>query len=257
MNSCIYRGTVRHRRYAPVMHAFRYRTFMMYLDLAEVNELFEGRWLWSAVRAAPARFRRADYFGDPAQPLDTAVRDAVAEQTGRRPTGPIRLLTHLRYFGYVQNPVSFYYCFAEDGTTLEAVLAEVTNTPWGDRHAYVLPASAGGTRVRGRMKKALHVSPFMPMDQSYVWRLTAPTHRLTVHMENHATASRVFDATLVLDRVPMNAWTLASSLTLYPMMTAQVVIGIYWQAFRLWLKRVPFHSHPRQRTSDGYVVPNR
>lgn len=129
--SAVYEGTIRHRRREPTEHEFRYRIFMLYLDLAELPALFDGRWLWSARRPALAWFRRADYLGDPAVPLDAAVRDLVRERTGARPTGPIRLLTHLRYFGYAQNPVSFYYCFSADGSAVETIVAEVTNTPWG------------------------------------------------------------------------------------------------------------------------------
>ena len=120
MNSCVYVGAVRHRRFAPVRHDFRFGMFMMYLDLSELPRVFARRWLWSARRPALAWFRRADYLGDPAVPLDDAVRDLVGLRTGRRPAGPVRLLTHLRYFGYVQNPVSFYYCFAADGERTRA-----------------------------------------------------------------------------------------------------------------------------------------
>ena len=145
MHSCIYNGWVRHRRYEPTGHEFRYRLFMMYLDLAELPQLFDRYWCWSTRRAALARFQREDYHGDAAKPLDEAVRDSVARVTGRRPSGPIRVLTHLRYFGYIFNPVTFYYCFDESGTQVETILAEITNTPWKERHAYALPCSQCAT----------------------------------------------------------------------------------------------------------------
>jgi DUF1365 family protein len=130
MHSAIYHGWLRHRRHAPSRHAFRYRLFLMYLDLAELDTVFRGRWLWSARRMALARFDRTDHLGDPDVPLDRAVRDLVESRGGRRPAGPIRLLTHLRYFGHCFNPVSFYYCFDAGDTRVETVVAEVNNTPW-------------------------------------------------------------------------------------------------------------------------------
>ena len=254
MKSAIYRGTVRHRRRSPVAHAFTYRLFMMYLDLDELPRLFASRWLWSARRPAVAWFRRADYLGDPAVPLDRAVRDLVQERTGTRPAGPIRLLTHLRYFGYRQNPVSFYYCFEATGEHVEAIVAEITNTPWGERHAYVLSAPAGGAAHRLIARKVFHVSPFMPMELGYDWRFSAPGRRLTVHMESLERAERIFDATLVLDREPITGPALAVTLLRHPWMTATVVAGIYWQALRLWLKGAPFHPHPTTSTPDETPV---
>lgn len=250
MNSGVYQGIVRHRRFSPVRHDFLYRTFLLYLDLDELPRVFDGRWLWSARRFAPAWFRRADYLGDPAVPLAEAVRDRVAERTGRRPAGPIRLLTHLRYWGYVQNPVTFYYCFDASGTALEAIVAEVTNTPWKERHAYVVRAASQGRVHRASFPKAFHVSPFMPMDQRYDWRLSTPGERLHVHMTNSRDGERVFEATLALRRAPMTGPVLAGCLARHPWMTASVVTGIYWQALRLWLRGVPFHPHPAERRSD-------
>lgn len=251
MNSCVYKGTVRHNRLQPVRHVFRRRLFMLYLDLDELPGVFDGRWLWSARRPAPAWFRRADYLGDAGTPLAQAVRDRVEQCLGRRPTGPIRLLTHLRYWGYIQNPVSFYYCFDDTGSRLETVVAEITNTPWEQRHSYVLPAGPEGGRIRQRFAKAFHVSPFMPMDQDYDWVFTEPGERLHVHMRNHREGRRVFDATLSLDCHPLTGPVLAGCLAGHPWMTASVVLGIYWNALRLWLRGVPFHPHPDKRRSHG------
>jgi uncharacterized protein len=253
--SALYEGTVRHRRLTPRPHAFTYRVFLCYLDLDELPSLFDGRWFWSARRPAPVWFRRADYLGDPSVPLDTAVRDLVEERTGRRPTGPIRLLTHLRTLGYVQNPVSFYYCFAADGETLETVVAEVTNTPWGERHAYVIARPVVGSVSRTiRFPKAFHVSPFLPMELAYEWRFTLPGERLTVAMADLSDGERVFEAALDLERRPITGRSLASALLRFPWMTARVVAAIYWQAFRLWWRGTPFYPHPDPRRPDGSAV---
>jgi len=251
MHSALYFGRVRHRRFAPREHAFEYRLFMAYLDLAELERVFRGRWLWSARRPAPAWFRRADFLGDPRMPLDEAVRGRVAQATGRRPAGPIRMLTHLRYFGFAFNTVTFYYVFDDADKRVETIVAEVTNTPWNERHVYVLADGSdegrGSTR-RHRLAKRFHVSPFMPMEIDYDWRFSAPGETLSVHMENCRQGAKVFDATLALERRPLTGASLARALAFFPLMTAKVVVAIYWQALRLWAKRVPFHIHPKKLT---------
>lgn len=247
MHSALYTGRLRHRRFVPRAHRFSYPLFMMYVDLAELDEVFRGRWLWSVRRPALAWLRRADYLGDAAVPLDTAVRERVAERTGVRPAGPIRMLTHLRYFGVAFNPVTFYYCFDPSDTRVEAVVAEITNTPWKERHAYVLTeamAEPGERGLRFCFAKEFHVSPFMPMAMSYDWRFDTPGRRLCVHMQNYQHGERVFDATLELSRREIGGASLARALLAFPCMTASVVARIHIQALRLWLKRVPFHAHP-------------
>ncbi|QBK05070.1 DUF1365 domain-containing protein [Hylemonella gracilis] len=253
MYSALYVGHVRHRRFQPHAHEFRHGLYMVYLDLAELDRAFAGRWFWSTRRLALARFKRADYLGDPAQPLDEAVRQRVAQVTGQRPNGPIRMLTHLRYFGYVFNPVTFYYVHDAADTRVETIVAEITNTPWKERHSYVLPQDGQAARVdvhRHRFAKDFHVSPFMPMAQDYDWRFSTPSQTLSVHMENLQAGEKVFDATLALERQAITSASLARVLLFFPLMTAQVIVGIHWQALRLWLKRTPFHTHPSKRAPE-------
>lgn len=247
MNSALYVGRVRHRRTAPVGNAFSYRVFQVFLDLDELDQVFEGRWLWSTRRPAPAWFRRKDHLGDPAVPLDEAVRRLVEQRTGQRPQGPIRLLTHLRYFGYVMNPVSFYYCYAAAGEHVETIVAEIHNTPWGERHCYVLH-NADAPDGAHRFQKSFHVSPFMDLEQTYVWRFNEPGEALSVHMDNIERGGKLFDATLTLERRPISGRTLMSALALYPLMTVRVIAAIYWQALRLWVKGAPFYPHPDSKT---------
>jgi DUF1365 family protein len=190
------------------------------------------------------RLRRADYLGDPAVPLADAVRALVARRTGADPGGPVRLLTQPRTLGGCFNPVSFYYCFAPDGERLEAVVAEVTNTPWGDRHAYVLPRGGDGAVLDGGFDKALHVSPFMAMDQRYAWRATPPGPTISVHIASSEHGSPAFDATLALRRAPLTRRSLAGMTARYPAATLRVLALIYGHAAALWLRRVPIHARP-------------
>jgi len=247
MKSALYSGSIQHRRFGPVPNSFRYRIFMSYLDLAELPGLFDRRWFWSARRPALAWFRREDFLGPAHVPLDLAVRDLVQRRTGLRPTGPIRLLTHLRFFGYSFNPVSFYYVFDAGDTRVETIVAEITNTPWKERHAYVLPIAnaARGTSHAWHFSfdKQFHVSPFMPMDMRYEWSFGAPSQGLHVHMENWRGGQVCFDATLNLRHQPMTAGSLARALLQFPLITLKVSALIYWQALKLLVKRAPFHAH--------------
>lgn len=253
-HSALYEGWVRHRRFSPVENHFRYRVFQLYLDLSELEEVFRGRWIWSARRFNLAWFRRRDHLGRPEIPLDEEVRNLVEEKTGRRPEGPIRLLTHLRYFGYCMNPVSFYYCFDADDKKVDTIVAEIHNTPWGEMYCYVLSARDNLSRGEGmhfRFNKDFHVSPFMDMKMEYDWWFRSPAQRLTVHMNNLKQGNKVFDATMVLQRKPITGWNLSRVLLRYPLMTGKVIGAIYWQALKLWWKRCPFYPHPKYRQSEG------
>tara|TARA_R110002073_G_scaffold1286_1_gene9038 strand:+ start:9375 stop:10145 length:771 start_codon:yes stop_codon:yes gene_type:complete len=244
MTSRIYEGIVRHRRHTPREHAFSYRVAMPFLRVDEIPALLAGSRLWSARGRALGEFRRSDFLGDPRVALDTAVRDRVQRETGERPSGPVYLLANLRYFGFSMNPISCYYCYNADESRLEYVVAEVTNTPWNERHSYVLRGPAQGRWLRTEFDKAMHVSPFNPMDMRYHWRSNTPDQRLLVHLENHREGARVFDATLSLSARELSPAALNRLLLNYPFMTAKVGLAIYWQALKLFFKGVPLHAHP-------------
>ncbi len=249
MNSCIYVGQVNHRRFYPKQHGFSYKLFMMYLDLQELSDVFAQSPLWSWKHPNLAWFRRSDYFGDPDVSLYQSVSDFVKKKTGKRPEGPVRLLTHLRYFGYGFNPVSFYYCFDKRGEKVNTVLAEVKNTPWGEKHLYLIPND--GTDKKGtlffRQGKSLHVSPFMPMDMEYHWRIPIPGEYLRIQLENHRKGRKCFIAGMRMQREAISRASLNRILIRFPLMSIKVIGSIYLQAFKLWMKQIPVYDHPRKQ----------
>jgi len=251
MHSCIYEGTIRHRRFRPRSNMFQYRLFFMFLDLAELPTLLDIHPLWSYERFNIACFRRRDHFGDPKVPLDQAVADLVEDRLGSRPNGPIRLLTHLRYFGHCFNPASFYYCYDSADTKVVTIIVEIHNTPWSERHCYVLGAEQNEHPHkfwrRHQLAKSFHVSPFIDMDIQYDWRFRLPDDSIRVHMIDYEKGDKLFDASLALHRRPINRRALTRLLYRYPMMTVKVVTLIHWQALRLLLKRTPFFIHPKKR----------
>jgi hypothetical protein len=227
----------------------------MFLDLAELPTIFEDRLLWSGEQVNLAYFRRKDHLGNPKVPLEQAVRDLVEERLGSRTTGPIRLLTHLRYFGYCFNPVSLYYCYDHADQHVETIVAEIHNTPWGEEYCYVLSEDLNEHPVRGWKRyqhvKNFHISPFMDMGIHYDWRFREPGQSLNVHMINLQEDTKLFDATLTLKRREISGRALTRVLLAYPLMTAKVTTMIYLQALRLWSKGAPFYVHPAKRKVKG------
>ena len=252
MKSALYIGHLQHRRHLPKRNHFRYRIFMLLIDLDELPTLFDRFWLWSARHPALAWFRREDYHGDANKNLPDAVRDTVMLHTGVRPTGKIRLLTHLRYFGHNFNPISFYYIYNATDTLIETIVAEITNTPWKQRHCYVLNVNrAHNISVAGQWN--WQINKEFPCNRhscqwkcNMHWRFSAPAESLRVHMENWRDDQKQFDATLTLQRREISSVSLGNALLSFPLMTLQVAALIHWQALKLLIQRVPFFSHPEK-----------
>lgn len=275
LESAIYQGWVRHRRFEPVSNELRYNAFMVWLNLDQVDEVMERHWAWSSKKKfALSRFLRNDFFAaDQAQQptakdLKRCVTDAFLKETGQV-VHHICLLTNLRYFGYSINPVSFYYGYDQQGELI-GILSEITNTPWDERFHYTLVTNeltennvkvkraiqpikvveGSARRFIYRFQKVFHVSPFNPLDMEYHWVMPEAGEQLTVHMETLNRGRKDFDATMSLERRPMTSANMGAVLRQFPLMTAKVFWGIYSNALRLWLKRAPFYSHPQNSPED-------
>ena len=256
--SALYEGTVFHRRREPVEHRLSYPIFMTLLDLEELPEALDRHPLWSARRPAPIRFRAADHLAgegpapaaDPGELAERARALALARLgPGASAAGPVRLLTMPRVLGAGFNPVSFLFLFDPDGERVEAVIAEVTNTPWGERHSYVVPAGPGDGRIQASFDKRLHVSPFHPMDQSYELSVSAPGERIAISITNRERGRAVFEARLALERRELTRAAMTRVLLRYPPAVPAALARIYWNGLKLRLKGVPHHPKPQAPTA--------
>ena len=253
--SAIYRGFVRHRRFTPKKHEFDYPLFMMLMKVDEIPRLLQRFWQLGTGALSWARFKRSDYLGAEDQSLSESVQSKLAELTGRpraQLQGDVFVLCHLRYLGLYFSPLNLY--FLRQDESYPYMLAEVSNTPWNERHYYCIDL-----RDPRPHEKAFHVSPFNPLNQEYRWRVSPPDKRQPqclvhieswqdcVHSSEEPTKTKIFDATLSLRRVVLNQSELTRVLLRTPIQTASIVAGIYWQALKLYCKGVPLHAHPDKR----------
>ena len=245
VNNYIYEGYISHRRYTPMSNVFKYPIFMTYFDISKIDELFKKKSLLTNIdKPSFISFYREDYHDNSVKCLDDAVRNTLKNKYDYIAKGPIRILTHLRYFGYCFNPVSFYYCFDEQDKKVESILAEITNTPWNERYTYFISDQDSKSNLISKMKKEFHVSPFWDMDHKYDWTLTPPEKKLTVKMKNYKDNQKVFDAFLNLKRKKLSINNLLLQTIRYPFITLRIFLKIHWQAAKLWFKGATFYTHP-------------
>ena len=254
-HSAIYQGDVVHERLRPKTHRLRYKVFSLLLDIDELSTLDRDIGLFGYNRAAPVSFHDRDHGpldGAPLRPwVEAQLRNAGLSPDG----GAIRLLCYPRIFGYVFNPLSVFFCYRQDGA-LQAILYEVCNT-YKERHTYVLPAPADGKAiVRQRCAKALYVSPFIAMDCDYHFRIRPPAETINVVIRQEDSDGLLLAAAFQGDRQPMTGRVLARKLAAFPLLTLKIIVGIHWEALRLWMKGLKVYSHvPADQPKQSNATP--
>ena len=248
MNSAFYVGRLAHARTTPKAHRFSYRVFMPFVDVERVSDITHRAIGWGSRGLALARFVRSDFIGEENLSVAAAVKRRIFEETNQHFEGRIFLLANWRYFGLQNNPIACYFCRGATSERLEFIVAEVTNTPWGERHSYVLPVGHSEALFQTEFQKELHVSPFHGMQQRYRWSSTVPDETLSIKLTNLEDGKRVFHASLTLSRLPITRLTGLSLLARFPFETAKVTAGIYWQALVLFMRRVPLFAHPKNNS---------
>lgn len=252
VQSCFYKGVVRHRRFSPKKREFAFKLFYPFLDIDTVSDTLKSLPLWSTHRWSPFRFRRKDYFDRSQTPLGESIRDLVLQENGQRSIGKIMLLANVRTWGINFNPLAIYFCYSEnEPIKLECIVLEVTNTPWNDRHFYVIDASSDTQKIHhSTFNKAMYVSPFIDSQMEYELTYSNPDKRFTMRLDVKQEGITLLDVDLWLERVGMNA---KSGITLplrYPLLPLQVLTGIYMHAMILFFRHIRVYRRPRMDNVD-------
>ena len=235
MNSCLYECTVFHRRFAPKQHEFLYRVFYFLLDLDELGDLDRSLRLFRVNRPGLYSFRDADHISHGAPSAKENILHYLREQGLDTPVGRILLLTLPRILGHVFNPISVFFCLDQQGKPLAAV-AEVGNT-FGEWKPYLVPLASDGS-FHLRTVKHFYVSPFSDLDLEFDFRFDLPGNRLRLLIDDYRGEEKELVSTLTGTRVPLTDATLLRFTLKYPLLTLKVILGIHWEAFRIWRKGV-------------------
>jgi len=252
--SCIYTGTVMHRRFKPTQHRLSYRVFWTLLDLDELPQLTKKLRLFSRERFNLFGFYNSGHGDGSATPLREQVETHLAKANIDLDGGAIRLLCMPRILGFTFNPISVYYCYHRTGA-LAALLYEVHNT-FGQRHSYLIPVEGSPDgALEQHCLKAFYVSPFMDMDIAYTFRVTPPDERIALVIDGADAAGRVLVASLSGERRALTDAALLSAFLAFPLLTLKVVAGIHWEALKLWIKGMRLRPRPPAPAPLSIVQP--
>lgn len=240
----VYSGRVWHQRYIPIAHRFQYKILMVAIDLEKIEQSCSPNSMIKNNSFGLMSLRNRDHFPQSANSLIANIRTLlpahIASQQYR-----VLLLSQMAHFGFAFNPISFFVVTSLDGKLLGMIL-EVHNTPWGERHYYpIFDLAEHDGALHSRFRKALHVSPFMPMEFDYGFSLRKNNNTVTVIMDNLQGDTKHFTAGLSLEYQPLKPRTLLQKFIRHPFSPHKTVTAIYWQALKLWIKGVPFCSHPK------------
>lgn len=240
----LYQGQLGHQRFRPKPHGFGYPLHYFWLNANTLPKLDDTKFM-AYERFSAFSYRRSDYLKGDAN-LQTAVQAKLVELGAKEPVSYVFVLTPMANWGYYFSPITLYYGY-DDLKQLRYVLAEVSNTPWNERHYYLHTIKPDSATYQH--DKAFHVSPFNPLDMQYHWQLPPPGEQLHCQITNYRQQQPVFSAWMKLTKHPLTAANLKQILIRAPWPNVLVMIRIYWHALKLWAKGNPVYAHSKKGPS--------